>query len=68
MRVLHCADVVRQPGPYIWVLPAENPLGLGSLYVRKPFSRKGKIQIRRKVSGNLSGSVLGKVSRNSPSR
>jgi hypothetical protein len=30
-----CADVFRQPGPYMWVLLAESPLGLGSLYVRK---------------------------------
>jgi hypothetical protein len=44
MRMLSRADVIRQPGPYIWVLPAENPLGLGPLYVRKPFLRKGKME------------------------
>jgi hypothetical protein len=46
MRMAICADVIRQPGPYMWVQLAESPLGLGQLYVRKPFQCKGKVEIR----------------------
>jgi hypothetical protein len=35
--MINRADAMRQPGPYMWVLPAESPLALGPLYVRNPF-------------------------------
>lgn len=57
MRMVIRADVIRQPGPYILVLPAENPLGLGPLYVREPFPRKQKMGFFEAVSGNLGGSI-----------
>ena len=53
------ADVTPQPGPDMWVLLAESPLGLGPLYVRNPFQRKGKVEIHRDVGGKLRSSVLG---------
>jgi len=36
------AGTLRQPASYIWVLPAENPLGLVTLYVSNPLYGKGK--------------------------
>jgi len=29
MRMVNRADAIQQPGPYMWVLPAESPLALG---------------------------------------
>jgi len=58
MRKVNRTDATRQLGPYMWVLPAESPLGLGPLYVPKPFQRKGKVDIPSNASGNLSCSVL----------
>jgi len=37
MRMEKRADAIRQPCTYMWVLPAESPLGLASLYVRNLF-------------------------------
>jgi hypothetical protein len=59
MRMAIRADVIRQPGPYMWVQLAESPLGLGQLYVRKPFQCKGKVEIRSGVGGKLRSSILG---------
>jgi len=58
MRMTIRADAIRQPGPYMWVQLAESPLGLGPLYVRNPCKRKGKVEIPRQTSGNLSRSIL----------
>jgi hypothetical protein len=43
----------------MWVLRAESPLALGSLYVRSPFQRKEKVEISSKVGGKLLSTVLG---------
>jgi hypothetical protein len=37
----------------MWVLLAESPLGLGSLYVRNPFQRKEKVENTRGGGGKL---------------
>jgi hypothetical protein len=63
MRMINRVDVLQQLARYMWVLPAESPLGLGTLYVRNPFERKGKVQIPSNSSGNLSPSVLGLCAR-----
>jgi hypothetical protein len=43
MRMINRVDANRQPGPYMWVLTAESPLGLGPLYVPRPFQCKEKV-------------------------
>lgn len=59
MRMVNRADAIRQPGPYMWVLLAESPLGLGPLYVRNLFQCKEKVEISAAVSGKLLIAILG---------
>jgi hypothetical protein len=66
MRMQIRADVNRQPGPYMWVQLAESPLGLGQLYVRKPFQCKGKVDIlqwRRWKTQKFNSGKLNEASR-----
>jgi hypothetical protein len=61
MRMINRADVIQQRARYMWVLPAESPLGLGSLYVRSPFKRKGKVEIPGGLGGKVWFPVLGRM-------
>jgi len=59
--MINRADEIQQLARYMWVLPAESPPGLGPLYVRNPFERKGKVEIPGNIGGKLWFSVLRRV-------